>query len=319
MSNPYKRGKKGSRIYYNHNDSDGDERRSNFWTDCPLWCNRKMRYFSCNCKKMGGKDNKINNDDYFEDYSSGESDSEYTSMFAYLPTEQKTKRILHLWKRFTVKARGVNLILRLFQEAKGQIKVQGTLNIKNNNVDTQDLIPRTYDTKYVIMPESPKKQRWDILIALLLVYTGLAVPLRVAFYDIASPGFIVFELLIDFCFITDIVLTFFSAYEKHGIIEVRHKQIAQAYLQGWFWIDLISSIPFQLFELNHDNQSSGFLQIVRLFRVLRLLKLLRFTKKNGASAQLAKSFQLTSSVASMVGLLIFVLFLTHLYACFWFL
>ena len=88
------------------------------------------------------------------------------------------------------------------------------------------------------------KERWDLLIALLLIYTGFVVPIRIAFYIFASPGFIVFELLIDLCFIADIILTFFTAYEKNGIIEVRHKQLAITYLKGWFWIDFISTIPF---------------------------------------------------------------------------
>jgi hypothetical protein len=56
--------------------------------------------------------------------------------------------------------------------------------------------------------------------------------------------------MIDLCFITDIILTFFSAIERpDGMLEVRKKRIAIEYLKLWFWIDLVSSVPMQLLEL----------------------------------------------------------------------
>lgn len=52
---------------------------------------------------------------------------------------------------------------------------------------------------------------------------------------------IVVGLIIDVCFITDMVLCFFTAYEdkKKGFV-VDHKSIAIEYFKSWFILDLMS-------------------------------------------------------------------------------
>lgn len=96
----------------------------------------------------------------------------------------------------------------------------------------------------VIFPENKYKQRWDILIAILLLITAVYVPLRVSFYDQVTIGFLVIDSLFDLVFVVDIVLTFFSAVPKRGgLLETRHKYIAKEYFKLWFWIDLTCSIP----------------------------------------------------------------------------
>ena len=77
--------------------------------------------------------------------------------------------------------------------------------------------------KCIIMPENKYKQRWDMFMGVLLFYVGIFVPLRVAFFDEMTTFMLILETLVDFCFATDLVLTFFTAYEKNKTIEVRHK------------------------------------------------------------------------------------------------
>ena len=98
------------------------------------------------------------------------------------------------------------------------------MNFSKNPKDIQEDEELVEDTKTcVIMPDDKYKRRWNLWIGLLLLYTGIFVPLRVAFYDKASTGVIVMETIVDICFFVDIVLTFFTAFEKHKNIEVRHK------------------------------------------------------------------------------------------------
>ena len=73
------------------------------------------------------------------------------------------------------------------------------------------------------MPDNKYKRRWNLWVGLLLLYTGIFVPLRVAFYDEVTLGVLMLECFVDLCFLIDIVLTFFTAFEKHNSIEVRHK------------------------------------------------------------------------------------------------
>ena len=146
------------------------------------------------------------------------------------------------------------------------------------------------------MPENKYKRYWNVYVGVLLLYTGIFVPLRVSFFENASDSFIVFETLIDFCFFVDIILTFMTAFErKNNVIETRHRQIALQYFKGWFWIDLLSTIPFQLVEVALKNNSetsdlklarvTRLPRLYRIVRILRLVKLARLSKRGGFLSQ----------------------------------
>ena len=54
------------------------------------------------------------------------------------------------------------------------------------------------------------------------------------------------NFIIDFFFLVDMILTFYSAfYDENLMIVDNKKQIAKRYLQGWFTIDLLAIIPFE--------------------------------------------------------------------------
>jgi len=180
------------------------------------------------------------------------------------------------------------------------------------------------------LPEERKKKHWDLFISFLLLYTSIFVPIRVAFIDETSDFLLFWETLIDTFFITDIVLTFFTAFKKQGNqLETRATKIAKHYLKGWFWIDLISSFPFQLVEkeiLNGSTNNVKLTRIVRIpriyriVRVFRLLKLVKKSRKKGVLRLWLQDFlSITNSNSSLVALAATVLGMTHMVACFFFL
>lgn len=73
-------------------------------------------------------------------------------------------------------------------------------------------------------------------------------PFNLAFADELDPilGYTVFTLTIDFFFLIDLIMCFFTAYvdDKNQTVDDRC-EIAKEYLSGWFLIDLISIIPFE--------------------------------------------------------------------------
>jgi len=90
------------------------------------------------------------------------------------------------------------------------------------------------------------KKMWDLCILIILVYTALYSPYKVAYKnkEESSPGLIAFETLVDILFCTDILVMFFTPYERtDGSLECRHKKIAKNYFFGPFWIDLLASFP----------------------------------------------------------------------------
>ena len=80
---------------------------------------------------------------------------------------------------------------------------------------------------------------------LLLVYTAIFVPIKVAFDALNSTPMFVFDLFVDAFFLTDVVLNFFSIIEdERGNYITKRSQIAINYCKGWFLIDFFTSIPF---------------------------------------------------------------------------
>ena len=53
--------------------------------------------------------------------------------------------------------------------------------------------------------------------------------------------------------------------------------IAKHYLRTWFFIDLISVIPFQIIGF-YQQGSSGGLRLLKIVRLLRLIKLVRLVR-----------------------------------------
>jgi hypothetical protein len=132
----------------------------------------------------------------------------------------------------------------------------------------------------VIFPTNKYKQWWDLLIIILLLYTAIYIPFKVSFIEESKTLVFIFELLVDILFLTDVVLTFFTAvYDKKELI-IDKKQIMKKYIGGWFMIDIATSIPTQLIEIAFANTDgiAGNGKILRLFRIPRIFKLLRLTK-----------------------------------------
>ena len=247
-----------------------------------------------------------------DDYSSGESDSEFVTAFGVLSMDEKIKRNIYLWKRVYDKARGAVLILSKFRDLREKINVFGSLNdSKKKKEDEAVVTVKDIDTTCcIINPNAKWKQRWNFVVAAWLVYVAVAIPLRVSFTDSTTLPWIIFDCVVDAFFITDIFLTFFTAIEKQNDqLEVRHKEIAKEYFKLWFWIDSLSSIPVQLLELEafkvylEQNTSSTKLlrlarlpRLYRIIRILRLVKMLRFAKKNKSLRKITEFMSLTSGV-----------------------
>jgi len=64
------------------------------------------------------------------------------------------------------------------------------------------------------------------------------------FLDVQSIALEIFEGVLDFFFILDVFLNFNIAYyDKTNKIVSKRRSIAEHYLKGFFWIDLLTSIP----------------------------------------------------------------------------
>jgi len=98
---------------------------------------------------------------------------------------------------------------------------------------------------FMFYPEDQAKANWDLFITVVLIFTCLSTPYRIAFIDKDNTTWIVLNYSIDLLFLVDIIFIFCTAYndDDFTIIDDR-KQIARGYIYSWFSIDFLAIVPF---------------------------------------------------------------------------
>ena len=85
----------------------------------------------------------------------------------------------------------------------------------------------------------------------------------------------IFEDFMDICFVIDLILNFFITFRnKKDEVVTDRWLIAKNYIYSFFFIDLLSSVPFGLIF----NNLSSFNKLLRLFKLPRLIKMTKITK-----------------------------------------
>lgn len=99
----------------------------------------------------------------------------------------------------------------------------------------------------IILHYSAGKAAWDWLILLLVIYIAIYTPYVAAFLFLkqADP-LVVVDLAVDVMFMADMIINFRTTYLHNGEVIVDPRRIAVNYLRGWFLIDTVSAIPFDL-------------------------------------------------------------------------
>ena len=185
--------------------------------------------------------------------------------------------------------------------------------------------------KYQINPEGSLKKVWDIIIVILLLYTATYSPYRTAFMaDDFSQLYFVFELCVDSLFFLDIIISFLTPFQmRDDEYEYDSKKIANNYLLGPFFIDVIAILPTWAFEetdIDLDTDGSNKLfrlarlqRLYRLLRIFRVIKLIKINKYNSAIQKFVDKMEMERSTTRLIMILIVSLFLVHLFACFFYL
>ncbi|KAI1242487.1 Potassium voltage-gated channel subfamily H member 6, partial [Lamprotornis superbus] len=144
--------------------------------------------------------------------------------------------------------------------------------------------------RWTILHYSPFKAVWDWLILLLVIYTAIFTPYSAAFllsdseeaqrhhcgYS-CSPLNVV-DLIVDIMFIIDILINFRTTYVNSNEEVVSHPaKIAIHYFKGWFLIDMVAAIPFDLLIFGSGSEETT--TLIGLLKTARLLRLVRVARK----------------------------------------
>uniref|UniRef100_A0A8C9RG54 Potassium voltage-gated channel subfamily H member 7 n=1 Tax=Scleropages formosus TaxID=113540 RepID=A0A8C9RG54_SCLFO len=175
--------------------------------------------------------------------------------------------------------------------------------------------------KFTILHYSPFKAVWDWLILLLVIYTAIFTPYSAAFllndreeqkrrecgYS-CSPLNVV-DLIVDIMFIIDILINFRTTYVNANEEVVSHPgKIAIHYFKGWFLIDMVAAIPFDLLIFGSGSDETT--TLIGLLKTARLLRLVRVARKLDRYSEYG-------AAVLMLLMCIFAL-IAHWLACIWY-
>ena len=96
-----------------------------------------------------------------------------------------------------------------------------------------------------------------------------------------GPATNISNYVIDGLFFLDMIIIFNSAFFNDSLELVNERcEVVKTYLRGWFGIDLIAILPFDLFIPTNGEAANlvRFARIGRVTKILKLLKLMRLMK-----------------------------------------
>eukprot|EP00746_Dinoflagellata_sp_MGD_P079642 gnl/MRDRNA2_/MRDRNA2_31871_c0_seq1.p1 gnl/MRDRNA2_/MRDRNA2_31871_c0~~gnl/MRDRNA2_/MRDRNA2_31871_c0_seq1.p1 ORF type:complete len:844 (+),score=121.51 gnl/MRDRNA2_/MRDRNA2_31871_c0_seq1:124-2655(+) len=193
-----------------------------------------------------------------------------------------------------------------------QLKIEDQVNLIR-----EGLTPK----KFLINPNSLRMQKWGIVVLIALIYTALVTPFEVAYLTSELNALFVVNRFVDVVFLIDMCMQFFLKVEvnsRQGSTWIRDRKVlAMRYMKCWFWIDLVSILPFDILGIVDDSPTFAALKSVRIIRLLRLLKLVRIVKASRMLSQWQNYVAMKYSSIALLKLSVGLVCMAHWLACVW--
>ena len=195
------------------------------------------------------------------------------------------------------------------RDASGPIHKKGGKAIGPNGEVTDQQVT-------VINPNSHLYWVWNAIILILVLFSSISVPVRLAFDVSASKTLVDFAKFMEICFILDVGLNFFCAYwdPKKCEIVTDIAEIRAHYLRGWFAIDVLSSIPVEFITASSSSSAANDVALLKTLRLLKLFRLVRLLHLKALQDLEYKGY-LPPSMVRLFKLVFSFLLITHLVAC----
>ena len=190
---------------------------------------------------------------------------------------------------------------------------------------------------YLINPESTIIYIYDLLICFGVFYSLLYIPYELAKYfcpcnfqyNLINKGI---NIIIDLLFIIDLVINFFHKYyeKEEKIIFHFNIKIIYKYIFGWFFIDLLSSVPINIILffncrnyqtlIYHTYEKGSIIDILfflRCFKAIKIFKILS-RKKNQLMTKIIEKCTdniLLGNIFEILNDILFVFIGLHIISC----
>lgn len=229
--------------------------------------------------------------------------------------------------------------VKAWKERLVQHIIQGKENVRDKR---RREAAEILESGSMIDPNGEFRKRWDMVQIVLLIYVAFSVPYRMGFNDpvLVWSGWFWFDLVVDLYFVSDLVVSFRTAYyNSSGELVVDAQQIRQNYVKTWFVVDISSCFPGNYISCvprprarafsnavvsaasdrvsccryaveEEGNRSS---RMIKLLRMLRLLKLLRLARLNRLIRRYEEEFASLMTTFKLAKLVVLIIVVGHWY------
>eukprot|EP01062_Namystynia_karyoxenos_P043121 TRINITY_DN3156_c1_g1_i1.p1 TRINITY_DN3156_c1_g1~~TRINITY_DN3156_c1_g1_i1.p1 ORF type:complete len:956 (+),score=284.91 TRINITY_DN3156_c1_g1_i1:119-2869(+) len=131
------------------------------------------------------------------------------------------------------------------------------------------------------LPDSVLRQALDGATLAILLYYFAAVGLHISGKFTHTPGVYAVEAFFTLVLVADIVLRFDTAVDWHHQLVTDRRQIAELYVKGWLFVDVLGTLPLDLvlFASGAVPVAATLCYLFRLVRLLRLPSLFQKTSR----------------------------------------
>ncbi len=164
----------------------------------------------------------------------------------------------------------------------------------------------------IIEPNKTFRIFWDNFVILLTVIIAFESPIMLIFNKPLTKDYIMFSLFITIIFLIDIAINFNTGYIEREQLVSNRRLISKNYLKTWFFFDVISVVPFELFSLVFP-----YARMIRVFRLLKLVRFFKLTRITQTIQQIKSKNVINPSILRMVILVFWIILSAHFIACIW--
>ena len=166
---------------------------------------------------------------------------------------------------------------------------------------------------YAVSPQEPWRLRWDFIVLLLVIYSSVNVPYTSAFQP--SQDVATLDALVDVAFYADIILNFWTGFDKGYEIVLDKEQIVRNYLGGWFVVDFVATVQWDMFVGWFSPDLGASITV----KMLALIKIFRLARASRLIDRLTANWTTHSGYIEAGKFFMYVAIVGHLLACFFFL
>jgi hypothetical protein len=166
-------------------------------------------------------------------------------------------------------------------------------NLKFGDFQVRETQSKDSLPEYIIFHNGTLKQLWDIMILFLVVYIAIVIPWFLSSFTVESQQIRAVNIAIDFCFMIDILVAFFTTFENpFGEVVFLHKDIRQHHLHNrWFLLDVFACLPYTLIsKYTGGRQDTGGGSLYSYLKLLRLLRVVLAPNLPPHSKQIPPTF-----------------------------